>query len=303
MKHRQLGNTGIMVSEVGFGANTVSGVGTYGSVDEADGIAAVRRAYDLGVTFFDTAEGYSEGRSEEVLGKVLAGKQDVIICSKVGGRARSLKPEVVREAIHGSLKRLQREVIDVYLIHNPPDDQVADPRYIDTLEELKRDGLIRTYGISLNMDTQIWQGEKALELGGYQALEVEFNIVLQEPEDSLLPSMAQSGVGAIIQVPLASGLLSGKYQRTSTFASSDRRALNMPKAQMDKAYEIVEKLGPLVDSEGISLAGAAIAWVLSHPEVSTVIPGCKNALQVEQNVAAGDLTLSKSVFEAARSLR
>ena len=113
MNYRELGNTGIRVSEVGFGANTVSGTGTYGYVDRAAGIAAIKRAYELGVTFYDTAEGYSEGRSEETLGEVLGNRQDVVICSKVGGRARPLTPEIIRSAAIASLKRMRRDVNDV----------------------------------------------------------------------------------------------------------------------------------------------------------------------------------------------
>ena len=163
MKYRPLGTTGILVSEIGMGTNTISGVGSHGYVDEADGSAAVRRAYELGVTFFDTAENYSDGRSEVLLGKVLGDKSDAVICTKVGPSGGSLTPERIREAAEASLQRLQRDVIDVYLLHNPPTAMISDPAIKDAFAALQRDGLIRSYGVSTLGTADIEQGEAVLD--------------------------------------------------------------------------------------------------------------------------------------------
>ena len=160
MKYRQLGTNGLDVSEIGFGASTISGQGTYGSVNEADGIAAILQAYELGVTFFDTAEGYAEGRSEIALGKALGSKKDVVICTKVGGRAGPFTSTSIRGSVEASLRRLRRDAIDVYLLHNPETDQIKDPSIQEALQLLKQDGLIRGFGVSCVTRNCIEQGEE-----------------------------------------------------------------------------------------------------------------------------------------------
>ena len=304
MKYRPFGNTGIMVSEIGMGTNTISGRGSHGYVDEAQGIAAVERAYDLGVTFFDTAEGYSEGRSEEVLGKVLANKPDAVICTKVGMSGGPITPERIRPAAEASLRRLRRDVLDVYLVHNPTMEQVRDPAIREALEALRRDGLIRSYGVSTLEAVQIEQGEVVLQQEGYSSLEATLNIAEQEAADGLLPRARQSNTGIIIRSPLGSGLLTGKYHRQSAFAEGDRRGrTDRGGALRERRFVAVEDLRRLAEEEGVSMVHAALAWVLSHEAVSTVIPGAKDPSQVEENVAAGDVALSASLLEGARALR
>ncbi|MDA1215572.1 MAG: aldo/keto reductase [Chloroflexi bacterium] len=149
MKYRPLGNTGITVSEVGFGSNTISGQGTLGVVEEEQGAAAVQHAYDRGITFFDTAESYSDGRSEEVIGRVLGNKKDVVICTKIGANGGPITPERMRPAAEASLQRLRRGAIDVYLLHNPTTEEIEDPNIKEALKALLQDGLIRSYGVSL----------------------------------------------------------------------------------------------------------------------------------------------------------
>ena len=311
MKYRPFGHSGLMVSEIGMGTNAVSGYGGgLGYVDETDGIAAVQRAYDLGVTFFDTSEGYSEGRSEVVLGKVLGNKQDVTICTKVENPGPHVRPtdsltvEQIRPAAEASLRRLNREIIDVYLLHNPPTRVVADPSFKEALEALVRDGLIRTYGVSLNahlhVSDQIEQGEVLIHEGGYTSLEVGMNIGEQEVEDSFLPHAYQAGVGIIIRTPLGRGLLSGKYGPNHQFPEGDSRGAS---ESLARRLAPVEALRKLSGEAGVSPVHLALGWVLAHVEVSTVIPGCKNVVQVEDNVAAGDVELSPDVMEELRHLR
>ena len=303
MHYRPFGNNGFEVSEIGFGSNSVSGQGTYGYVDEADGIAAVHRAYELGVTFFDTAEGYSEGRSEEVLGKVLGNRPDVVICTKVGGRTGPITaPERLRTAAEGSLRRLRRDAIDVYLFHNPPTSQIKDLSLQEELERLKQEGKVRTYGVSTPTGKDVEQGLAVLELGGFTAIEVALNMV-QHPVDTILPQLQQAGIGVITRVPLASGLLTGKYHRGAAFSKDDARGgLAVPPEQLERELSKVPALEKLAEAEGLSLVHAALAWVLSHEAVASAIPGAKRPSQVESTVAASGLKLSPVFLAQAQNI-
>ena len=224
MKYRPFGNTGMTVSEIGFGANTISGKGSHGYVDESQGAAAVQRAYEVGVTFFDTAEGYSQGRSEEVIGRVLGNKDDVVVCTKVGMGGGPITADRIRSAAEASLSRLHRDAIDVYLLHNPSTELLRDPAVKEVLEVLQRDGLIRTYGVAILAGDQLGQGEAVVREQGYSSMEITLNVAEQEAGNGLLAHAGQSGLGVIIRAPMGGGLLTGKYDRTSTFGPGDNRS-------------------------------------------------------------------------------
>lgn len=304
MKYRPFGNTGITVSEVGFGSNTISGQGTLGVVDEAQGAAAVQRAYESGITFFDTAEAYSEGRSEEVIGRVLGNKSDAVICTKVGANAGAITPERIRTAAEPSLRRLRRDTIDVYLLHNPSTEQVQDPAIKEALKSLVKDGLIRSYGVSLLLTDQVGQGNAVISEGGYSSMQMTMNFAERETEETVLPPALEHGVGTIIRVPLGSGILSGKYTADSQFPENDRRNASRPevKKQMDSRMAYAEQLRELAQADGISMVHAALGWLLSHPAVSVVIPGAKTPAQAEDNAAASEVVLSPAFLEGAKSL-
>ena len=304
MRLREIGKTGIRASEIGMGTNTVSGQGTYGINEEKDGIAAVERAYDLGVTFYDTAEGYCEGRSEEVLGKVLGDKPDAVICTKVGSQGGPLTPERIRSAAEGSLRRLRRDVIDVYLLHNPETEQVVDPAIKEAMEALKKDGLIRSFGVSCHSAYGPEQGLEAIRQD-YTSLQMNLNMAYQDIVDTVLPVAQEEGVGIFARVPLASGLLTGKYSRSTTWDATDGRSPtgHVPQNVLDRALDKLPDLQEMADAEGVPLVKAALAWVLTHEAVSSVIPGAKNPAQVEGNVAAADVTLSTDFVERVRTLR
>ena len=304
MKYRPFGNPGIMVSEVGFGSNTISGQGTLGVVDETQGAAAVQRAYESGITFFDTAEAYSEGRSEEVLGRVLGNKSDVVICSKVGANAGAITPKRISIAAEASLRRLRRDAIDVYLLHNPTTEQVQDPTIQEALESLVKDGRIRSYGVSLLLTDQVGQGNAVVKEGGYSSMQMTMNFAERETEDTVLPNALTHGVGIIIRVPLGSGILSGKYTADSQFPENDRRNASRPevKKQMDSRMAYAGRLRELAEADGVSMVHAALGWLLSHPAVSVVIPGAKNPAQAEDNAAASEVVLSSAFLEGAKSL-
>jgi aryl-alcohol dehydrogenase-like predicted oxidoreductase len=301
MRYRKLGNTGIEVSEIGMGCNTVAGDGSYGPQDEADGIAAIRRAHELGVTFFDTAEGYGGGQSEEALGKALGGRPNVVICTKVA--MRSMTPEKVREAAQKSLARLQRDVIDVYLLHNPSIEQVQDPAYRQAMSDLQRDGLIRSYGVSVTTGITIPESKEVLKQGGYSSMELEVNLVHNEPAEEVLPAAQAQGVGIIVRVPLGAGLLTGKYTRETQFSDADSRGNGRYRRdKMDEVFDRLDTLQALAQKEGVPLSQAALAWILTNDGVSTIIPGARNVGQVEANVAAEDVKLSGDFLAGVKAL-
>jgi aryl-alcohol dehydrogenase-like predicted oxidoreductase len=305
MKYRSFGKTGITVSEVGIGGDSLSGQTTYGYVDEADGEAAIRRAVELGVTFFDTAETYCDGRSEEVIGRVVGNNPDMVVCTKVGGSAGAITPERIRPAAEASLKRLQRDHIDIYLLHNPTTEQVSDPAVLEAIQALQRDGLIRSYGVATLSAKQFEQTVATLEEGEYSSVQVTMNIAEQKAEQELVPRAAALGVGTIIRVPLGSGVLSGKYTRETQFADDDRRSRGKVREevakQMEGRFSAADALRTLAQKEGISMSNAALAWVLNHHDISVAIPGCKNPWQVEDNVAASGIMLSQDFIDGIRA--
>ncbi len=305
MRYRQLGRTGIAVSEVGVGTDSIAGQGTYGFNDEATGAAMLERAYASGVTFFDTAESYCDGKSEELVGRVLGDLPDIVICTKVGADA-GLTPSRVRSAAEGSLRRLRRDYIDVYLLHQPSDEQLTDPAVIEALEALREDGLIKSYGASVLSRSQNEQAELVFKQPAFTSMEVTLNIAEQRAADFILPRALELGVGLIIRVPLGSGVLTGKYDRDSQFPANDRRSAGAVrqdvKKQMDLRYSASEQLQVWAEDEGVSMTHAALAWVLSFDAVSSAIPGCKTPEQAESNAAASGVSLSPSFMEHARAL-
>ncbi len=303
MKYREFGNTGITVSEIGIGTNTISGRGSHGVVDETDGIAAVQRAYELGVTLFDTAESYSEGRSEEVLGRVLGGKQDVVICSKVSTGREGFVPSSIRKALEGSLRRLRRDSIGIYLLHGPSTEQLHDPLIQEEMEALKREGLIRAYGASTRGADHMEQGPAILDESAFSAMEVPMNVTQREAADDILPRAERQGVGAVIRVPLGSGLLTGKYDSLDQFPEDDHRGVESYRERMGRRLAAAKPFNELAKDEGLSAVHAALAWVLTQRGVSVAIPGAKNAAQVEDNVAASDVTLSPAFLEKVGGMR
>ncbi|HJZ11655.1 MAG TPA: aldo/keto reductase, partial [Acidobacteriota bacterium] len=226
MKYRKLGATDMEVSEVGFGAWAIGGpvdlfgmpVG-WGAVDDAESKAAILRAYDLGVSFFDTADVYGSGHSESLLGDCLAGKE-CIIATKAGNartpeRAfKDFSERHIRAALEGSLKRLKREIIDIYQLHNPPPNVWLQDEVFDLLHRLKVEGKIRASGVSIST---MEEGIHLIEKKKVDCLQVLLNVFNQEPARKLLPLAEKSGVGIVVRVPLASGLLTGKFKAGHQF--------------------------------------------------------------------------------------
>ncbi|NDI36166.1 aldo/keto reductase [Chengkuizengella sediminis] len=297
MNYRQLGNRDLKVSEVSFGTWAIGG--SWGSTSDEESLRALHRAMDEGVNFFDTADVYGGGHSEELLAKATKGKEDSIHIATKFCRfgdihdPNTYSMETVRNYCETSLKKLNRERIDLYQIHCPPMDILKDGSVFEVLDKLKEEGKIRHYGVSVETAEE---GLVCLENPNVAALQVIFNIFRQKPSEQLLPKAKEKGTGILVRLPLASGLLTGKFTAQSTFEEDDHRNFN----ENGEQFNVGETFAGLGLSKGSELASqlkwisegrenmtrAALRWILDHEEVSCVIPGFKNVKQVEDNLQA-----------------
>ena len=312
MQHRTLGNTGIRVSEIGFGGWAVGGAaeasGTplgWGRTNDDESLAAIRRARDLGVTFFDTADSYGFGRSESLLGIVLSRKrQDVVIATKVGvmrnadGTMRKdFSKQHIFAAIDGSLRRLRTDYVDLYQAHNPTLDHLRKEEIQEAMERLQEIGKIRYWGISISTNEE---GLEIINRGWGHALQVLYNVLNQSPANELFPLAKQKGYGIIARVPLASGLLTGKFRIDSTFPADDVRQNFLTPKRLEEALQRVDEAKSIVGGAAHSLADAALQFVLANDAVSTTIPGARSVRQVEMNVGAAEGKLPDDVVDRLR---
>lgn len=305
MKLRKLGKTNLLVSEIGFGAWAISGRG-YGPTDDKESIRALHRALDLGVNFIDTADIYGDGHSEELIGRVLKerGDKGTIVGTKFGwdfyrdGGVRSnLKRNYIFFALEKSLKRLRREWIDVYQIHNSKPADIERDSVYETLDELKKQGKIRFYGVSA---FYVEDGISAIKTGKPDTIQVVYNILEQEAEENLFPLALKNSIGIIAREPLACGLLTGKYDENSKFPKSDHRR-GWGKEFLEDGARKVGKL-KFLEKEGQTLIQAALRFSLSHKAVSIVIPGAKTVRQIEENISAAEAKLSSDEIERIKKL-
>lgn len=309
MKYRTLGNTGFRVSEIGFGGWAIGGamdvfgmpVG-WSKVTDTESIAAIERAVDLGINFFDTADVYGMGHSEELLGKTLKGK-DCIIATKVGNRVDStgarkdFSGKYIRDSIEGSLRRLNRETIDVYQLHNPDPNTYKKGEVFAVMNRLKEEGKIRAVGVSISNPKE---GLDLIRNHRPDCLQVLFNILNQEPANELIPEAEKYGVGIIVRVPLASGLLTGKFRETDHFFSDDNRSNYLTPQRMKEALAKVQRVKELTTEIQIPLSVVSLAFLLHFSGVSCLIPGAKNPQQVNQNASASALQIRDDIFQAIR---
>lgn len=287
MKYRVLGSTGLKVSEIGLGTWGISGAG-YGPVDSKEAEAIIHTAVDHGVNFIDTADSYGNGSAEEMIGKVLGSRKDseTIIATKFGwdfydsrGTRSNLTPGYIRFAANQSLKRLKRDRIDIYQIHCPRSDRIDKNSVYDTLEKLKKEGIIRYYGISIRYRND---GDRAIEMGRVSTLQLPYSIINTESEDTIIPDAAKRGIGIIAREPLASGLLSGKYNVGSKFHKKDHRN-GWSREFLANQIELIEKLKNSSHMDS-SLTQEALRYVIRNKNVSTVIPGCRTVKQLKENL-------------------
>jgi aryl-alcohol dehydrogenase-like predicted oxidoreductase len=306
VKHRTFGRAGFKVSEVGFGAWAVGGNAhgnSYGPTKDEESVAAVRRALDLGCNFFDTADVYGWGHSEEVLGKALEGRRDeVFIATKVGGDfyhggvRMNFEPEYIRFALEKSLERLRSKHVDVYQLHNPPGEVVLDMRVQRLISKLKEESKVRAFGISVHEPEE---AVEAIESGSADAIQVPFSLFRQEWIQEIFPLARKRNVAVIAREPLANGFLTGKYTGKEDWVEGDIRD------RMGRRYtEQQARLGRGFSSlarDGRTQAQAALKFVLSFPEVSTTIPGIKTPAQAEEDLgASGAPDLSREEMAMAR---
>jgi aryl-alcohol dehydrogenase-like predicted oxidoreductase len=293
------------VSDIGFGAMTIGGE-IFGATDDQESLRALHRALDLGMNFIDTADAYGRGHSEELLAHVLKTRRKEIILATKGGNQftvrqglRNFDPDYIASALEASLKRLQIETIDLYQLHNPSPEVMRRGEIFELLDRCKREGKICFYGVSLEKTTD---GLVALETGKPDALQVVYNILHQDPEEQLFPLAQKENIGIIARVPLERGVLSGRFKSTTEFAQQDWRRGVFSEEGLAQTQAAVEKLGFVVKGDVPNLAQAALRFILSHPAVSTVIPGIRTAQQVEGNVAVSGKTLPVSDIATLQEL-
>lgn len=300
MNYRSLGRTGWNVSEVSFGAWAVGG--TWGPVEDDESFAALNRAVDLGVNFFDTADVYGDGHSERLIHRLLKSRSEKIhVATKAG---RRLNPHVAegysKKNLEGFIDRsrenLGMDTLDLVQLHCPPTQVYYMPESFAALDELVKEGKIRYWGVSVE---KIEEGIKAMAYPNCQSIQIIFNLFRQRPADLFLSEAQRLKVGTIIRLPLSSGMLTGKLTRESNFAADDHRAFNREGAAFDKGetfsgvpfevgLEAVREIRKLVPS-GMTMTQFALRWILMFEGVSCVIPGGKRPSQVEENCASADL--------------
>lgn len=314
MQYRDLGKTGIRVSTIGFGAWAIGGKSEasgaplgWGKTSDDESLAAIRRARELGVNFFDTSDSYGFGRSESLLGIVLARhRPEVVIATKVGvvrTSAGALKKDFSREhillAVDGSLKRLRTDYIDLYQLHNPALEELRREDIQDTMDRLQDAGKIRFWGVSVTTPNE---GIEIIRNGWGYALQVLYNILNQAPATELFPLAKEKGYGIVARVPLASGLLTGKYRQDAVFRPDDIRQNFLTGLRLEEATRRVDEVRSILGGAAErSMAEAALRFVLADDAVSTTIPGAKNVRQVENNVAASEGALAPELIEKLQS--
>jgi len=314
MQYRELGRTGWKVSAISFGTWAIGG--TWGTVRDQESLAALHRALDLGVNFFDTADVYGDGHSERLLARLRRERSEPFyIATKAG---RRLTPHIAsgynRENLTGfverSLKNLETETIDLLQLHCPPTEVYYMPEVFDILNDLVKAGKIRYYGVSVE---KVEEALKAIEFPGVQSVQIIFNMLRQRPADLFFKEAKRKQVGILARVPLASGLLTGKFSPNSTFESDDHRSFNRHGEAFDRGetfaglefnagLQVIEKLRPLVP-EGFTMTQMALRWILMFPEVTCAIPGAKRPEQVAENAQAADLPpLSDAIMQKIQEI-
>jgi aryl-alcohol dehydrogenase-like predicted oxidoreductase len=303
MNYRSFGRTGWQVSEVSFGAWAIGG--SWGEVSEADALDALRAAIDAGVNFIDTADVYGDGRSERLIAQVLKERSEqVYVVTKAG---RRLDPHVpagynnranLTGFIERSLKNLEVEALDLVQLHCPPTEVYYMPEVFGMLDDLVQAGKIKHYGVSVE---KVEEAIKAIEFPNVQSVQIIFNIFRQRPTEVFFDLAQQRQVGILARVPLASGLLTGKMTRQTTFAPDDHRNYNrhgesfdvgetFAGVDYDTGLAAVEQIRAMVPPDA-TMAQFALRWILMFEAVSCVIPGAKNRQQAIDNAKASDLPL------------
>ena len=299
MNQRVFGNGDTSVSEVGLGTWQIGG--SWGEVSEDESLAILRQAASSGVTFFDTADVYGDGKSESLIGRFLREMgSDIFVATKLGrgapGWPENLSRESMRAHTEASLGRLGVEALDLTQLHCVPTQVLEQGEVFESLRALQSEGKIRRFGASVE---SMEEAHICLRQEGLASLQIIFNIFRQKPIDTLFEAARAKGVALIVRLPLASGLLSGKFSLGTRFGADDHRNFNRDGASFnvgetfaglpfEKGVEIAEAIKPLVP-QNMTMAQMALRWILDFPAVTTVIPGASSAAQVLSNVSASAL--------------
>ncbi|GAA1613989.1 aldo/keto reductase [Kribbella sancticallisti] len=314
METRTLGRTGRDVGVVGLGAWQLGA--DWGEVDESDALAVLRSAVEGGVTFIDTADVYGDGRSERLVGKILKEHPGLTVATKMGRRVEQIPSNYTLDAFRAwndrSRENLGVDTIDLVQLHCPPTEVYSTDAVFDALDTLVAERRIAAYGVSVETCAEALT---AIARPNVASVQIILNAFRLKPLDEALPAAARAGVGIIARVPLASGLLSGKYDENTTFSADDHRTYNRHGESFDvgetfsgvdfgTGLEAVKRLTPLVP-EGATMAQFALRWILDQPGVSVVIPGARNPSQVRGNIGAaalkplteGELKVVQTVYD------
>ena len=308
MNYRTLGKTGYEISEVSFGAWAIGG--TWGTVSDDVSYKALEEAIRQGINFFDTADVYGDGRSERLLAKLRKSTdKKIYILTKAGRRldphvADGYTTENIRAFADRSRKNLEVDTLDVLLLHCPPTEVYSDDKIFEGLREMKKEGIVANFGVSVET---VEEAMMAIEHEGVAVVEIIFNMFRHKPADEFFAKAKEKNVGIIARVPMASGMLTGKFKKDSVFEKDDHRFFNRNGEAFDKgetfsgvdynlglnAVEELKKVKP----DGMTMAQFALKWILMDERVSCVIPGGKNPDQVMQNAGASSLeTLSEETM-------
>jgi len=296
MQYKNLGRTGLRVSVIGLG--TMVHAGHFGPMKDEESLAAIDTALELGVNFIDTSDAYGAGYSETLLGNALKGRRDKVILATKGGNVmvgpnkgkRIFAPDYIDDVLHGSLKRLQTDWIDLYQLHNPDVEVIERGEVWEVLEKRKKEGKIRHYGVSINT---MAEGIAAAKGGRAETIQVEYSLLQQEPAEEIFPPAQAANVGIIARLPLKRGILTGKLTQADEqrFQGEDVRARSFKGEAFAKELAKADKLRFLVHGPVKTLGQAALAFCVAHPAAGIAIPGARNAQQMRENAAAGDVTL------------
>jgi aryl-alcohol dehydrogenase-like predicted oxidoreductase len=301
MEQRTLGRTARPVSVVGLGTWQLGA--DWGDVDESTALDVLGASVEAGVTLFDTADVYGDGRSEQLIGRFLRDNPDssVFVATKMGRRAEQLPENYVlpnfREWIDRSRRNLDVERLDLVQLHCPPTAVYGRAELYDALDTLVDEGRIANYGVSVE---KVGEALEALQHPGVASIQIILNAFRLKPLDEVLPRAQEAGVGILARVPLASGLLTGRYTKETTFAADDHRNYN----RRGEAFDVGETFAGVdfetgvtaaqefaaMGPEGVTPAQFALRWVIDQPGVTTVIPGARNVDQARGNAAAADVT-------------
>ena len=315
MQYRKFGNTELLVSEIGFGAWAIGGnamVGNtpigWGMADDSTSIKAIHIAMDCGINFFDTADFYGLGHSENLLGKQLGSNKEIIIATKVGHRninetiQLDYSKDYIIAACEASLKRLKRDSIDYYQLHSARMQHFENEKAVEAMELLKQQGKIRYWGLSLNTFYPEPEANFMMHTKIGNGFQLVFNIINQRALN-LLKNAAENNYGVIARMPLQFGLLTGKFSLDANFATDDHRSFRFNKEILTGSLKILEeKIWPICQKYNISKTSLALSYILSYNAVSTVIPGIRTAQHAIENttdivkLATADINLVENIF-------